>query len=157
MRLGVNAVDYYILDGQGRPVLETDDRRWSYWHDVDSRRFIAQDHWRTSDGCLYVETNFLGFSDTNPPLLWQTLATLHRKNGDLPEPIDHCDWLYLSRAEAVKGHQEMVRRLTTHDHFPGRGGTYGVLFAAIGLRLLDYLADGRLDWSFQVVRRCMRW
>jgi len=150
-------LDFYILDARGRPQPEPDERRWSQWMESDSRRHVKNSAWEAEEGDIEVITVFLGFCEpgAEPPPLWETSALLFRKKDEAPEPLDA--WLYINQAQALRGHDEMVRKLVGGNDPDWRRGIYGLLIAAvpIGFHALDML-DGRADGVVSIVRRCLR-
>ena len=92
----------YILDEQGRAVLEHDMKTWAMWFET-ADRLIA----RTDVGdVVRISTVFLGidhnFLHKGPPVLWETMTFGY---GDQQQQR------YTSREAALAGHEAMVRRV----------------------------------------------
>lgn len=94
----------YILDAQGRPVLETNLKHWAAWMEQPDHLRVAEEF----IGEIRVSTVFLGLdynlSTKGAPVLWETKVfggPLHyetrRSSG--------------SREQAEAQHAEMVRRV----------------------------------------------
>jgi hypothetical protein len=98
----------YILDEDGNPV-PVDSMTWATWFERSNRRLALTDL-----GIYRISTVFLGldhsFSPINDPLtykpvLWETMC--FDFSGDWHgHEMEH----YTSRADALAGHEAMVRR-----------------------------------------------
>lgn len=96
---------FYVLDWNDEVAVETDEDRWFKWMFVNSeRRAVAE----TSLGLTCsVSTAFIGL-DEHPegePRPWQTVV--------LGGPREGLKKRYRTRAEALRGHEEVVREM--HD------------------------------------------
>ena len=92
----------YILNDQGKPVLEPNILRWARWYESADRRVAWSD---ISQG-VHVSTVFLGIDHNfggGPPLLYETMV--------FGGPMDQHQERYTTREEAVAGHEEVVRRV----------------------------------------------
>jgi hypothetical protein len=93
----------FILDDQNNPVPCPDILEWGKFFQQKKRRRVA----RTKVGDVLVSTVFLGLDHNwgdGPPVLFETMVF----DGDLDQEINR----YPTWDEAVKGHEEMVRRVT---------------------------------------------
>jgi hypothetical protein len=96
-------MDMYILDANGKPVLEPDLIQWSQaFHDSD-RRVARTDI--TAE--VYVSTVFLGMDHQNtpggPPLIFESMVF---RNGEGTE----CE-RYTTRGQAIAGHEAICANL----------------------------------------------
>lgn len=92
----------YILKADGTCVLEPDIMKWAtQFKNVDRR--IAQDQ----IGPAMISTVFLGtdhrFGEGGPPILFETMV--------FGGPLDEEQERYISRDEAVVGHNAMIMRV----------------------------------------------
>jgi hypothetical protein len=101
---------YYILDEHGEPQPMTDVLLWGLWFERASRdgsRIVQQDY---VEGCdqVGVSTVFLGldhnFTATGPPVLWESLVFGTALDGEQRR--------YTSKAAAIRGHQNLIARVT---------------------------------------------
>jgi hypothetical protein len=89
----------YILDGNGKPVIEPDLMTWATWYEAADRS-VAKD---TLSNGTKVSTVFLGLDHSfgfGVPLLWETMIF----GGE----HDQYQERYASREEAEKGHQRAI-------------------------------------------------
>lgn len=102
--------DKYILDENGEPQPEPDLMKWGLWFEDIEKRRVA---WTEIEG-VNVSTIFLGldhnFSDGGPPILWESYVM----GGDLDGEMRR----YSSRAEALKGHDEIVEAVRQTVRWP---------------------------------------
>jgi hypothetical protein len=106
----------YILDDRGEPVPTFDPLEWGRWFET-AERHVAHDmdegegaaHVRVSTVFLGLDHNFWG---NGPPILWETLVF----GGPLDGEMDR----YTSRADALRGHQAMCRRVSEAQRKPGK-------------------------------------
>ena len=97
------ALDTYVLDDQGNPVVEQDILRWSVWYGRAKNRLLKQD--RVAPGVL-VSSSFLGihhsfiFRGRSHPILWETMV--------IGGPHDRYCQHYATREEALAGHASAV-------------------------------------------------
>ena len=94
----------YILDEHGEPKEEPNVLAWAQWLEANpAYRQVAAD---TIAEPVGVSTVFLGidhqFSD-GPPLLFETLISGGRRNGEITR--------YSTRVEALKGHADTIRQI----------------------------------------------
>jgi hypothetical protein len=93
---------YWILDESGEPKVVAR-AEWASWYPDISRRHLAVTPIAGEDA--EVSTVFLSFDQRygdGPPVLWETLVFGGRLDGEMER--------YTSRADALRGHEEMVRR-----------------------------------------------
>ncbi len=98
---------HYILDDRGQPHVEPDWEKWAQWFATHGDARIVG---KTQIGSVKVSTVFLGINHQwghGPPILWETLV----RGGHLHEAQER----YTSQAEAVAGHEEMVKRVLEAD------------------------------------------
>jgi hypothetical protein len=98
---------FYVLDAAGDPVPEPDVLVWGRWFE-SADRHVAQDMDEGEGAAnIRVSTVFLGldhsFREAGPPVLWETLVF-----GGVLDGEQH---RYTSRADALRGHQAMCRRV----------------------------------------------
>jgi hypothetical protein len=101
---------YFTLDERGNPVEATGLLQWSDWYGASLRngsRFIAE----TTIGNVRVSTIFLGMAHTAVELcefdlsyLWESMV--------FGGPFDRLMQRYKTKAEALKGHEGIISRLT---------------------------------------------
>jgi hypothetical protein len=97
---------YYLLDADGEPVGTEDVLAWAQWFEAtrtDISRIVRQDLDAASVG---VSTVFLGLDLqylSGPPVLWETLV--------FGSPLDGEMRRYTSKADAIRGHAEMLARV----------------------------------------------
>lgn len=158
-------MDFYVLDKRNRPVIESDERVWSAWVESDPRRIIRSSDWEAEDGHVEVVTVFLGFNalGTTPPALWDTVAKLYPTGHDDFVRIDQ--WHYTSKAQALRGHDQMVRALGGSVDPDGWKQTLLsvvpaglVTMRVVGGQLFTLLdgTDGRVDGVIHFLGRCLR-
>jgi hypothetical protein len=112
------AVNNYILNDDGDPVPEPDLLKWEAWFGDTAKRRLA----RTEiGGGVFVSTVFLGTDHgwgSGKPVLWETMV--------FGGPLNEEQVRYHTRAEALAGHEEMVKRareaLTTSNGVNGVNG-----------------------------------
>lgn len=97
-------ISHYILDSEGNPQA-CDLMTWAKWFEeqLPGQRKIGD----TTIGEAKVSTVFLGLDHSfgdGPPLLFETMMF----GGKLSDEMDR----YSTRAEALEGHEVMVRRVT---------------------------------------------
>jgi hypothetical protein len=103
---------HYILDDAGEPT-PCDPLTWAEWfvQHPDARR-IAQDYDENDPTkSIYISTTFLGLDHQygdGPPILWETMVFGGLLDGEMNR--------YSSRDAALKGHQEMCRRVMETLH-----------------------------------------
>jgi len=99
---GMNLFNY-ILDDNGKPVIEHDLVKWAKWH-CTHHPGVARETIGDSD----ISTVFLAFdhnfSGVGPPLLWETMVF----GGRLDMEQDRCAG---SREQAEAMHARMVERV----------------------------------------------
>ncbi len=101
--------DFYILDGEQRPVkVEGPDAvlEWGRWFEVaDEERRVALDE----VGGACISTVFLGldhnWSDDGPPILYETMIFAHGTD------LDQETCRYATRSEALSGHEAACQRV----------------------------------------------
>ena len=95
----------YILNKQGRPVLEPDLIKWSEWFEHSRKQRIVK---QEMVGKSKVSTVFLsldhGWKLGAPPILWETLVM----DGPLDHEMDRCSG---TRKDALAMHKRMVKRV----------------------------------------------
>ena len=96
----------YILDDNGRPVLELDVVKWDEWYAISMpQRQVA----KTDVSNKYVSTVFLGmdhnWGGAGPPILYETMVF----SGELEDDLDMDR--YETREQAVHGHEAMVDKV----------------------------------------------
>ena len=93
----------YILNDEGKPVLEPDLIKWSRWFEKADRH--AGSEWI---GEVRVSTVFLGldhnYDHEGCPILWETMVF----RGDLSGEQDRCGGC---KQDALEMHKNMVRRV----------------------------------------------
>lgn len=91
----------YILDDEGRPVLEPDVLKWALWFERSRKqRIVRQNH----IGKVLVSTVFLGLDHSfrgKIPVLWETMIFDGKHDGYQKR--------YKSKEEALAGHEAAVR------------------------------------------------
>jgi hypothetical protein len=98
----------YILDANHNPVVCDDLFKWARWFETADRR-VAHDM-DEGEGAerIRVSTVFLGldhnFAEVGPPVLWETMVFGGTLDGEQAR--------YASREAALRGHQDMCRRVT---------------------------------------------
>jgi hypothetical protein len=110
----------YILDERGNPVLEPDLLTWAKWFET-ADRIVAT----TTVGEVKISTVFLSLDHAwggGPPLLFETMV--------FGGALDQEQMRYSTRAEALAGHTEMVKRVDASDKnstgaVPGERGPGG--------------------------------
>ncbi len=91
---------FYILDEAGFPVPCEDTDLWSLWmHERQAQRDVAM----TQVGRAVVITQFTGYHDVGPLLLWTTFVQKLGEWSDLGQ--------YASAEEARAGHDTVVKQL----------------------------------------------
>lgn len=99
----------YILDDQGKPVVEPDAVAWSKWFEtVENRRIVV-----SSVGTLWISTVFFGMDHhcglgNGTPLFYETMVF------GLPDG-EEMMCRYPTRAEALAGHAEIVKQLSNAE------------------------------------------
>ena len=98
----------YILDDNGDPVPCDDILQWGQWFETSgAARRIADDKDEGPDATpIRVSTVFLGLDHQfgiGPPVLWETLV--------FGGALDGAMMRYTSKADALRGHQAMCRRV----------------------------------------------
>jgi hypothetical protein len=94
---------YYVLDADGEPVGTNDAMVFARWFEAartDGTRIVRQDLDAAGVG---VSTVFLGLDQSwhgGPPVLWETLV--------FGTPLDGEMRRYTSKADAIRGHAEML-------------------------------------------------
>lgn len=107
----------YILDENHQPV-KASTLEWARWHEDFDNRSVAQ----TYTEHYHISTVFLGldhsWSSEGPPILFETMIfaknVVSIKGGGtagIEEDMDR----YATWDEALKGHEEMVRRAIQHE------------------------------------------
>lgn len=95
--------DWYLLDGDGNPVATDDTRAADALLRDGAKRRVARDE----IGGVTVSTVFLSLNHQydagGPPLVFETLVI----GGPMDQEMDR----YSTRAEAIAGHANMVRRV----------------------------------------------
>ena len=94
--------NYYILDGDGNPVVEPDVIKWAKCFNEDDRVVI-----KTKVGEREVSTVFLGLDHQygfGPPLLYETMVFGVPEDEEIQER-------YTTRDEALAGHTRIVEQL----------------------------------------------
>jgi hypothetical protein len=120
-------VELYILDRRGRPIIEPDARRWNLLNETDPRCQLGYSEWEAEQGLVIVETLFRGHDlrrkedRSGRPALWDTVAFLVTR-GDVDEIVTIEQWLYQSRPAAMRGHEQLVRRLSGGGGLEPPGG-----------------------------------
>jgi hypothetical protein len=92
---------YYVLDQEGLPVPEPDLSKWASFFE-SSLRVLKQD---TLPNGATVITVFLGIDSgfgSGPPILWGTMI--------FGGPLDKYEERYVSREDALTGHEEAIIR-----------------------------------------------
>jgi hypothetical protein len=99
--------DKYILDAEGRPQPVDDLIAWARWFE-NADRIVKQDFAEGSEGRVGVSTIFLGldhnYSGRGGPILWESLVFGTSLDGEMQR--------YRSKAEAIRGHEALVRRVS---------------------------------------------
>lgn len=104
--------DLYVLDERGDPQRCEDLLAWANWMKKHPRH-VAEDYDGDGDQRVRISTIFLGVSmnlfrdEDDPPLLWETMVF----GGVLDRTIAR----YTSREAAIRGHQEMRRRVNERN------------------------------------------
>lgn len=126
-----NPLGMYVLDEQGEPVPEPDTVQWGQWLEATTEtraRTLAE----TTVGPYWVSTVFLALDHSfggGPPVLWETMIFGAWEEFQLPsggrkkcrKDIDQIR--YTSKAEALAGHAEAVKRAESLPHpLPGGPG-----------------------------------
>jgi hypothetical protein len=109
----VNSSHLYRLDSAGEPVPCDDVIEWGEWFERSQRtgeRVLAHDrNERRAEGEpeIFVSTVFLAidsnFLFNGPPVLWETMVFGGLLDGEMQR--------YTSRAEALRGHRAMCKRV----------------------------------------------
>lgn len=104
----------YMLDEEGEPVATDDLLLWARWletadrrvaHDLDEGDPLGKDRIRVSTVFLGLDHNF---GDGGPPVLWEPMVFGGLLDGEQDR--------YASRADALRGHQAMCRRVMETLH-----------------------------------------
>lgn len=97
---------YYVLDGTGNPVVETDIHKWARWFDGAKQERIVE---KTLIKDIMVSTVFLAldhnYGGKGPPILWETLVF----GGPMEGEQDRCAGV---REQAEAMHRKMVDRVS---------------------------------------------
>lgn len=99
----MSALDKYILDEDGNPVVEPDLMKWAQWFEASwpEARRVA---WTQIVPGVHVSTVFLGsdhnWFDGGPPVLFETMVF-----GGV---WDQAQWRHCTRVQAVAGHDQVV-------------------------------------------------
>ena len=104
--------NYYILDEEESPVIETDLTKWGQFMEKDARRSVKREE---VHGYL-VSTVFLGLDHNHslegPPILWETMV--FRDGSFRGLIVDRCSG---SREQAEAMHDKMVERLNKGKNY----------------------------------------
>jgi hypothetical protein len=106
--------DKYILDDDGNPVPCDDVLVWAEWYEQsrsNNCRVVKQDWAETEDTTVGVSTVFLALDHAfmgGPPILWESLVFGTSLDGEMRR--------YRSKAEALRGHEELVQRVRAVYH-----------------------------------------
>ncbi len=109
---GNNLTGKYILDENGYPVEEPDLMKWSRWYENFKNRNIKQE----TVGNYFISTVFLGldhsfdYCENNRPILFETMVFDERKKTEHGGSESVEQERYATKVEALKGHQEMVKK-----------------------------------------------
>lgn len=104
----------YILDVEGNPQACDDVATWGYWMSQRSNKIIQQ----TQVGEYFVSTVFLGldysFGQLEGPILFESMVFKStpeaRVMADADAWTDIDSRRYATRAEALEGHAQLVRK-----------------------------------------------
>jgi hypothetical protein len=98
----------YILDENGEPVSERNERKWKRWHRENMERKFVRESFRSG---FRFRTMFLGqdmsFGQSEKPVLWETLV-FNREVS--PRGLER--QRYSSREDALIGHDKLVEKYT---------------------------------------------
>lgn len=102
----------YILNAAGEPEPCDDVLEWGRWFETAERHVAHDMDEGAADGTrVRVSTVFLGLDHqwgNGPPILWETLVFGGVLDGEQVR--------YTSRADALRGHQEMCARVSATIH-----------------------------------------
>jgi len=109
---------FYILDEHGEPRAVADFLVWAAWFETAGNRVVKQDYAEGEDATCGVSTVFLGLDHNHagigPPILWETLVFGTSLDGEMRR--------YSSKAAAIRGHEELLKRVTELYYVEGRRG-----------------------------------
>ena len=100
---------HYILDADGHVKPVTDLLEWAKWFQTAERTIALSGN----EGNVWVSTVFLGINHNwfgDPPILWESMVFGGPSDGDCQR--------YSSREAALKGHEEMCRRVLAPKETP---------------------------------------